>query len=123
MLVRRVARRSKQLGALLGTAGFSIMMGRVEALVDEDMRRDSPKRVPIARGLVALALLLVSGLAEAEAEAVAVLEAQDRLSLADGALSRLRKKLEGLGEARLIVAVRGEGYRFGAPLVRRGSPS
>ena len=39
------------------------------------------------------------------------------------ALSRLRKKLEGLGEARLIVAVRGEGYRFGAPLVRRGSPS
>ena len=49
------------------------MMGRVEALVDEDMRRDSPKRVPIARGLVALALLLVSGLAEAEAEAVAVL--------------------------------------------------
>jgi Response regulators consisting of a CheY-like receiver domain and a winged-helix DNA-binding domain len=37
------------------------------------------------------------------------------------ALSRLRKKLEGLGEARLIVAVRGEGYRFGAPLVRRSS--
>ena len=31
------------------------------------------------------------------------------------ALSRLRKKLEGLGEARLIVAVRGEGYRFWAP--------
>ena len=67
------------------------MMGRVEALVDEDMRRDSPKRVPIARRLVALALLVVSGLAEAEAEAVAVLEAPDRLSLADEALSRLRK--------------------------------
>ena len=39
------------------------------------------------------------------------------------ALSRLRKKLEGLDEARLIVSVRGEGYRFGAPLGRRGSPS
>ena len=63
------------------------MMGRVEALVDEDMRRDSPKRVPIARGLVALALLLVSGLAEAEAEAVAVLEAQDRLFLENAAYS------------------------------------
>ena len=63
------------------------MMGRVEALVDEDMRRDSPKRVPIARELVAPVQLLISGLAESEAEAV---------------------------------AVRGEGYRFGAPLVRRG---
>ena len=39
------------------------------------------------------------------------------------ALSRLRKKLEGLDEARLIVSVRGEGYRFGAPLGRRGSAS
>ena len=39
------------------------------------------------------------------------------------ALSRLRKKLEGLDEARLIVSVRGEGYRFGAPLSRRGSAS
>ncbi len=39
------------------------------------------------------------------------------------ALSRLRKKLEGLDEARLIVSVRGEGYRFGAALGRRGSPS
>jgi two-component system, OmpR family, response regulator PhoP len=37
------------------------------------------------------------------------------------ALSRLRKKLEGLDEARLIVSVRGEGYRFGAPLGYRGS--
>lgn len=39
------------------------------------------------------------------------------------ALSRLRKKLEGLDEARLIVSVRGEGYRFGAPLGYRGSAS
>ena len=39
------------------------------------------------------------------------------------ALSRLRKKLEGLGEARLIISVRGEGYRFGAPLGRRGGGS
>lgn len=51
------------------------------------MRRDSPRRVPIGRRLVALALLFVSGLAEAEAEAVVVVEAQNRLSLADGALS------------------------------------
>lgn len=32
------------------------------------------------------------------------------------ALSRLRKKIEGLSEQRLVVAVRGSGYRFGAPL-------
>lgn len=49
------------------------------------MRRDSPKRETIARRLVVLALLLVSSLTEAEA--VAVVEAQDRLYLADGALS------------------------------------
>ncbi len=37
------------------------------------------------------------------------------------ALSRLRKKVDGLSERRLVVAVRGAGYRFGAPLHKADS--
>lgn len=59
--------------------------------------------------------------AEALGMALGVEESGNGSNRVPAALSRLRKKLEGLGPDRLIVAVRGEGYRFGAPLVRRGA--
>ena len=80
-------------------------------------------RLSATETAIALAFL-TSGSKPTPAETLASVfggsEATKASNRLPAALSRLRKKLEGLGEARLIVAVRGEGYRFGAPLVRRG---
>ncbi len=74
-----------------------------------------------------VAAFLEAGEAPVSGEALAAAMGEDEPARASNrlpaALSRLRKKLEGLDEARLIVSVRGEGYRFGAPLGRRGSAS
>jgi DNA-binding response OmpR family regulator len=90
----------------------------------------SPRGRPVRLSALETAMVaafLEAGEAPVSGEALAAAMGEDEPARASNrlpaALSRLRKKLEGLDEARLIVSVRGEGYRFGAPLGRRGSAS